>query len=150
MTDDIFKKKSLPRTLKTVYEDINKAIEDSDGFVPADGSVTNAKLDSDVKVGSLAAFDTTDKTSVQDAVNEVVAAIGALETVIGDESTLDTTEKSEIVAAINEILAVIGDLDEEIKGEDGSLNDLTTTEKGSIIGAINELVTRLEVVEGET
>lgn len=38
---------------------------------PADGSVTNAKLADDVKVGSLAALTTTAKTSVQAAINEV-------------------------------------------------------------------------------
>ena len=38
---------------------------------PADGSVTNAKLADDVKVGSLAALTTTTKTSVQAAINEV-------------------------------------------------------------------------------
>ena len=38
---------------------------------PADGSVTNAKLADDVKVGSLAALTTAAKTSVQAAINEV-------------------------------------------------------------------------------
>lgn len=171
---DIFKKKPLPRTLKTVYDDINKAVEDGDGFIPADGTVTNSKLATDVKVGSLEALETTEKSSVQGAINEVVGAIGDLEELIGDGATLDTTEKEEIVGAINELVALIGDLsalgttekgslvgaineafgaigsvEEEIKGEDGSLGDLTTTEQGSIIGAINEIVTRLEAVEGE-
>ncbi|MFA5458936.1 MAG: hypothetical protein WC261_15040, partial [Synergistaceae bacterium] len=40
---------------------------------PADGSVTNAKLADDVKVGSLAALTTTAKTSVQAAINEIDA-----------------------------------------------------------------------------
>lgn len=68
----------------------------SPSSAPADLSVTNAKLANDVKVGSLAALTTTVKTSVQAAINEVVANIGAL-------SGLTTTAKNTLVAAINEV-----------------------------------------------
>ena len=45
--------------------------------VVADGSVTDAKLAADVKIGSLEALDTTEKGSVVGAVNEVAAAAAA-------------------------------------------------------------------------
>jgi len=40
------------------------------GTIPPDGTITNAKLAADVKVGSLAALDTVDKASVVAAINE--------------------------------------------------------------------------------
>jgi hypothetical protein len=46
------------------------------GSTPPDGTITNAKLATDVKVGSLAALDTTDKTSVQASINEVNTNVG--------------------------------------------------------------------------
>lgn len=43
-----------------------------------DGSITNAKLATDVKVGSLASLDTTDKSSVVGAINELHTTISGL------------------------------------------------------------------------
>lgn len=63
---------------------------------PPDSSVTNAKMASDVKIGSLASLSTTVKTSIQAAINEIVGNIGAL-------SGLSTTAKNTLVAAINEV-----------------------------------------------
>lgn len=50
-----------------------KALADAagGGSVPADGTITNAKLATDVKVGSLATLNTTNKTSVTAAINEL-------------------------------------------------------------------------------
>lgn len=62
----------------------------------ADGSITNNKLALDVKVGSLATLLTTIKSSVIEAINELVSNIG-------DITTLITTDKSDIVSSINEI-----------------------------------------------
>lgn len=95
------------------------------GTTPADGSITNAKLADDVKVGSLAALTTTVKTSVQAAINELVTSIGSL-------AALTTTVKTSCVAAINELVTSLG-----------SLAALTTTVKTSAVAAINELVTNL-------
>ncbi len=67
----------------------------------SDNTVTNAKLGTDVKVGSLAALTTTVKTSIQAAINELVTKIGAL-------SGLATTEKGSVVGAINELVTSIG------------------------------------------
>lgn len=62
----------------------------------SDEAVTNAKLATDVKIGSLASLTTTSKASVVGAVNELDAEIGTI-------SGLSTTDKSTLVAAINEV-----------------------------------------------
>lgn len=75
-----------------------------------DGTVTNNKLATDVKVGSLATLTTTEKASVVGALNEVdgVAdgaasnATSALNN-IGTLASLTTTAKNNIVAAVNEV-----------------------------------------------
>jgi len=71
---EIFRKKPLRRTLKTVYEDINETIDNLElGVVGtvADGSITNAKLATAVKVGTLGSLTTEEKASVVGAINEV-------------------------------------------------------------------------------
>lgn len=75
---------------------------DSGGTV-ADGSISNAKLATDVKVGSLAALTTTEKSSVVGAVNELDSDVGTNTTSIGTLASLTTTEKTNLVGAINEI-----------------------------------------------
>ncbi len=90
------------------------------GGAPADGSVTNTKLATDVKVGSVAALTTTANTNAVAAINELDADIGA-------PASLTTTIKTSAVLAINE-------LDAEI----GNVSTLTTTAK-TVVGAINEL-----------
>lgn len=62
----------------------------------SDEAVTNAKLATDVKIGSLASLTTTSKASVVGAVNELDAEIGTI-------SGLSTSAKSTIVEAINEV-----------------------------------------------
>lgn len=86
-----------------------------------DGTVTNAKLATDVKVGSLASLTTAATSSVQAAINE-------LDGDIGDLTSLTTTAQDSAVLAINE-------LDSDI----GVLSTLTTTAKSSLVAAINEL-----------
>jgi len=70
---------------------------------PADGSVTNAKLATDVKVGSLAALTPTANTNVVEAINEVDAHADAANTSVGTLANLTTTAKTDLVVAINEI-----------------------------------------------
>lgn len=62
----------------------------------SDLAVTNAKLATDVKIGSVAALTTTSKASVVGAINELDAEIGTL-------SGLSTSVKNTLVAAINEV-----------------------------------------------
>jgi len=73
----------------------------------ADGAVTNAKLATDVKVGSLATLDTTEKTSVVGAINEVNTNTDTANTSIGTLANLTTTAKNNLVVAINEVDADI-------------------------------------------
>lgn len=70
------------------------------------------------KVGDLTELDTTDKTNLVAAVNEVVGNVEDL-----------------------------GDDVEEIAAAQGDLSDLTTTAKTSIVAAINELVERVAALE---
>lgn len=48
------------------------------GSVPPDSTISNAKLTSDVKIGSLASLTTTVKTSIQAAINELVSSISTI------------------------------------------------------------------------
>ena len=52
---------------------LDARIDDIEAGVPVDGSITNVKLATDVKVGSLETLTTTEKTSVVGAINEVDA-----------------------------------------------------------------------------
>lgn len=77
---------------------------------PGDGTVTNAKLAADVKVGSLATLTTTEKASVVGAINELdadiatnAASITTNSNSIGTLGSLTTTAKNSLVAAINEL-----------------------------------------------
>lgn len=67
------------------------------GTTPGAGVITDNMMSSDVKIGSLASLTTTIKTSVVNAINEVVTNIGNL-------TLLATTAKDSIVNAINEIV----------------------------------------------
>lgn len=53
--------------------EVEVKIATSGSATPIDGTITNAKLATDVKVGSLATLTTTAKTSVVAAINELVA-----------------------------------------------------------------------------
>lgn len=73
-------------------------------------------LGTDVKtlttgIGVLANLNTTAKTSLVLAINEVLAAAAANSTKIGDTGSLTTTATSSLVAAINEINAALGNVD---------------------------------------
>ena len=57
----------------------------------------------EAKIGTLSSLDTTAKTSLVAAVNELVSKEGAL-------SSLDTTVKTCLVAAINEVAGNVADL----------------------------------------
>lgn len=52
-----------------------------------DGSIDDDKLATDVKVGSLAALTTTEKSSIQGAINELVTSLGTLSSTVAGLST---------------------------------------------------------------
>ncbi len=95
-----------------------------------DESLINSKLSSDIKIGSLAALTTTDKSSVQSAINE-------LDGEIGDLSKLTTAVKSSLVGAISQ------------------LNDVPVTESKIVDGAVTEMkigeyaVTAAKIMDGQ-
>lgn len=93
-------------------------------------------------IGSLNDLTTTDKTSVVDAINElvdniatVVAACSTNTEHIGDLDDLTTTNKTDLVAAINEVNQTGGGALNKI----GDLDDLTTSDKSNVVAAINEV-----------
>ena len=100
------------------------------GSLPGDATITDTKLGTDVKVGSIAALTTTVKTSVVAAINSLVTDTGAL-------ASLTTTVKTSVVAAINSLVT-----------DTGALASLTTTAKTSLVIAINELVSSISTVAG--
>lgn len=101
----------------------------------SDGAITNAKLATDVKVGSLATLTTTEKASVVGALNEVDANADTANTSIGTLASLTTAVKTNLVVALNEVDA---HCDTNITAI-GTLASLTTTEKTNLVGAINEI-----------
>lgn len=79
-------------------------------------------------VGDLTQLDTTVKTDLVGAINEVKGNEG-------DLSTLTTDVKTTLVGAVNELDTHI----DSNKTEIGTLSNLTTTEKTSLVGAVNEV-----------
>ena len=84
-------------------------------------SIVNAINELVTAIGDLTSLTTTDKSSIVNAINEVVS-------IVGDLANLTTTDQTSIVNAINEVVSIIGDL-----------ANLTTTDKTSIVNAINEV-----------
>lgn len=71
-------------------------------------AITNAKMSRDVKVGSLAALNTTAKTDVTSAINEVSNRTGSL-------ASLNTTAKDNLVNAVNELFTFADNGKEKIR-----------------------------------
>lgn len=86
-------------------------------------------------VGSLADLETTNKSTIVAAINEVNGIATDNEDNIGDLSDLDTTAQSDIVSAINEVNGIATDNESNI----GDLSDLDTTAKSDVVSAINEV-----------
>ncbi len=82
--------------LRVIFAAIDEAITGVVAGTVGDGTISNLKLATDVKVGSLAGLTTAVKTSV-------VAALNELDGDVGDLSALTTTEKGSAVGAINEL-----------------------------------------------
>lgn len=80
------------------------------------------------KVGTLANLTTTAKTDSVSAINEVNGKVGTL-------TSLTTTSKTDTVSAINEVNSSVSVTDTKV----GSLSSLQTTVKTSVVNAINEV-----------
>lgn len=96
-------------------------------------------------IGTMSNLNTTDKSSLVGAVNEVNTEVGTNTTTIGNLSTqvsantgnigtmanLDTTDKTNLVNAVNEVNTDVG-----------NLSNLNTTDKTSTVNAINEIINK--------
>lgn len=108
--------------------------------------------------GVLNNLDTTDKSDLVTAINEVLCDLNDY---VGTLGNLDTTDKTNLVSAINEVLQLLidtagplGDLDttetlnlvlaiNEVFGNVGILANLDTVDKTSLVGALNEVLESL-------
>ena len=80
-------------------------------------------------IGHIDDLNTTDKTNLIAAINEVLQT---LNDTAGDLTNLNTTDKTNLVNAINEVLSTFSTII-------GDLADLTTADKTSVVNAINEV-----------
>jgi hypothetical protein len=72
------------------------------GYEVKDEFARNNSQNALTRIGDLTTLDTTDKTSVVNAINEVFNDVSGDSTKIGDLNNLHTTDKTNIVNAINE------------------------------------------------
>jgi hypothetical protein len=130
--------------LLNIVKDINGKVLGT--FSLQDGSVANAKLATDAKVGSLATLTTTEKASVVGAINEVDSNADAKYTKPGTgipSTDLASAVQTSLGKADTALQSIADDSVTNAKlGTDvkvGSLAALNTSEKGSVVGAINEV-----------
>jgi hypothetical protein len=88
----------------TVMELLTFILSLGTGTLPADGAISNAKLATDVKIGSLAALTTTDKSSVVNAIIEIVAAVAAL-VIVDTNHAADTTRHTSILTTEGDMMS---------------------------------------------
>lgn len=114
------------------YQDLKDAIDAKVGsgdLTSYKQEVNNSLRQTDEKIGTLSSLNTTNKTNIVVALNEVIGLIGTLQ-------DLDTSDKTSIVNAINEAIDFIG-----------QLSSLQSTDKTSLVAAINEIITNLDNVK---
>lgn len=97
-------------------------------ITPGDTYVVNGNIEHftmEELVGHLEDLSTTDKASIVNAINELVASIGNLNTNVGDLNDLTTIDKTSIVNAINENVLTRTYLNVKLYGAvgDGITND---------------------------
>ena len=98
-----------------------------------------------VYIGQLTDLNTTDKTSIVNAINEVFDSLNDAITILSGEigvlDDLTTTDKSNLVAALNEVYSYALASVNIINNRTGWLDDLNTTDKSNLVAAINEVNT---------
>ena len=136
----------------------NVNITAGDSYVVG-GNITHFTIED--AIGHLSDLNTTDKSSVIAAINEVNSTGGGSIALIGDLDDLLTTAKDTIVNAINEVLGDVGDLAtldttdkssavaaiNEVVGDVGDLSTLTTTDQSSAVAAINEVNDKVDSLD---
>ena len=116
------------------------------------------------KVGNLNMLETTEKSTIVGAINELVGAIADVYTALANTETaingkigvltdLTTTAKNNLVAAINEVVTKIDDeasarttADTTLQNQIGNLTNLTTTNKTNLVNAINSIISGMPEV----
>jgi hypothetical protein len=103
------------------------------------------EADNKDSIGTLSDLQTTAKTNLVSAINEVNTAVNDEETErkneIGTLADLQTMAKTNLVSAINEVNTAVNDEETERKNEIGTLSDLQTMAKTNLVSAINEVNT---------
>lgn len=103
-----------------------------------DTGIYGAKSKADnneTSIGTLTNLQTTEKSNLVGAVNEVNTNSTNNSTNIGTLSSLSTTEKSNLVGAVNEVKTEA----DGNKTNIGTMANLSTTDKSSLVGAVNEV-----------
>ena len=121
----------------------NTTITPGDAYVVG-GNITRITVE-DI-CGHIETLNTTDKSNLVAAVNEVLAS---LISTAGDLNNLTTTDKSNLVAAINEVITTFDAAVLAIQTDMGDLATLATSDKTSLVNAINEVLTTLASVAGD-
>ena len=115
----------------------NTAITPGDAYVVG-GNITRITVE-DI-CGHIETLNTTDKSNLVAAINEVLAT---LISTAGDLSQLSTVDQSNLVAAINEVITTMNSAVLSIQTDMGDLATLSTTDKSSLVNAINEVFSDL-------
>ena len=105
-----------------------------------DVGIHNAQIKADVNgnnIGDLNNLETTVKSSLVGAVNEVNTKATNNNTNIGVMTNLQTVDKTSLVGAVNEVNTIATGNSTNI----GTMANLQTVEKTSLVGAINEVNT---------
>ncbi len=132
---------------ETLYT-ANVNITAGDAYVPG-ANITQITVEDGINaikafIGDLNDLNTIDKTSVVNAINEVLSDIGAVDTKIGNLANLTTTDKNSVVDAINELVTTIANAVLAIDTTIGDLSQLVTSDKTSVVAAINEVAAALQ------
>lgn len=104
-----------------------------DSVIALDKTWSSSKING--ITGDPSALETTDKSNLVAALNEVKEEADEAGEDVGDLADLDTTAKSDLVAAINEVKGEADDNKDNI----GALSSLTTDAKNNLVAAINEV-----------
>lgn len=126
----------------------NVNITAGDAYVPG-ANITQITVEDGINaikafIGDLNDLNTSDKTSVVNAINEVLTDMGAVDTKIGNLANLTTTDKTSAVNAINELVTTIANAVLAINTTIGDLSQLVTSDKTSVVAAINEVAAALQ------
>ena len=147
-----FHKDNLVEAINEVYENVSDVAQNYATKQELINAINNLKNDVDSRIGDLVNLETTDKTDLVSAINEVINTTqNDLDTLrnkvsneIGELSDLDTVDKSNLVIAINEIIAntyqQLADLKQTVDTDIGDLTQLKTIVKDNLVEAINENV----------